>query len=395
MDSPIVNAFALPGGYIYFTRGLLAHLENEAQLAVVMGHEIGHVAARHASQRALEGTFGQLGLIGGAIAGEVFLGQGAGGQILQQGSQAMQLLFLKYGRDDERESDKLGVEYSAMDGYMAGEGAAFFGTLKRLSEKSGQSIPSFLSSHPDPGEREVTITKLAEQWTQQYTMTKTNQDELYKAIDGMVVGDDPRQGYVENNVFLHPTLKFQFPAPNGWALINQPSMVAMVESNQKAIMMLTLEADADTPQAAAAKLGQEEGIQVVNSRADRVNNLPAHWIRARASQQNGGTIDLLAYYISYDGNLYRMLGYAATNDFSQYERSFLTTMRGFRTLTDPKKLSVQPNRLNITQTSKNGSFQTFVPSKLPSQFTPEDLAILNQLQLGSNVTRGTRLKLVN
>src|SRR5690606_24269632 len=142
--------FALPGGYIYVTRGLMAHVQNEAQLAVILGHEVGHVAARHASKRAFQQQLGTIGLIGGAIGGEL-LGL-PGGQILEAGSTITQLMFLSYGRDDERESDLLGVEYAALNHYEAAEGAHFFETLKRISESAGQEIPSFLSSHPDPGE---------------------------------------------------------------------------------------------------------------------------------------------------------------------------------------------------------------------------------------------------
>ncbi|MDX1740539.1 MAG: M48 family metalloprotease, partial [Rhodothermales bacterium] len=145
LDSPVVNAFALPGGYIYLTRGLLAHLKNEAQLAVVLGHEIGHVAGRHASKRALQTQLGQLGLIGGAIVGQELLGL-PGQDILSAGSSIAQLLFLRYGRDDERESDELGVEYAALAGYKAEEAAGFFVTLRRLGEQSGHSIPSFMST---------------------------------------------------------------------------------------------------------------------------------------------------------------------------------------------------------------------------------------------------------
>ncbi|MDZ7693312.1 MAG: M48 family metalloprotease [Balneolaceae bacterium] len=147
LNSPVVNAFALPGGYVYVTRGLLAHLNNEAQLAVVMGHEIGHVAARHASQRAFEQQLGQIALVGGAIAGQELLGL-PGQELLNIGGTATQLLFLKYGRDDERESDRLGVEYAAMENYVAAEGADFFTSLKRISESSGQSMPSFLCNPP-------------------------------------------------------------------------------------------------------------------------------------------------------------------------------------------------------------------------------------------------------
>ena len=204
LDSPVVNAFALPGGYVYVTRGLMANLENEAQLSVVLGHEIGHVAARHASQRAFEQQVGQLALIGGAVAGQELLGI-PGGNILNLGSQAAQLLFLKYSRDDESESDKLGVEYAAKSNYKASEGAKFFGTLRRLSDQSGQSIPTWQSTHPDPSAREQRIPQLAQKWKSEgYEMNKVDSDEYMQQLDNIVFGDNPRQGFTENGVFYHP-----------------------------------------------------------------------------------------------------------------------------------------------------------------------------------------------
>ena len=194
LNSPVVNAFALPGGYVYVTRGLLAHLDNEAQLMVVLGHEIGHVAARHASQRAAEQQFGQLAIIGGAVLGQSFGLDG--GSILQLSGQTAQLLFLSYGRDDERESDALGVEYSAMIGYEAAEGGEFFTSLKRISEKAGFNIPSHLSSHPDPGEREKKIPQLAKEWEAKgYDQSIIDQEEYLKMTDGIMYGENPREGF--------------------------------------------------------------------------------------------------------------------------------------------------------------------------------------------------------
>jgi len=249
LDSPVVNAFALPGGYVYVTRGLLAHLNNEAQLAVVLGHEIGHVAGRHASQRALEMQLGQLGVLGGAVIGQEVLGM-PGAAVLDLGSQAAGLLFLKYGRDDERESDRLGVEYAARLGYQAGEGSGFFNSLERMTEQSGQQIPSFLSSHPDPGEREETIRALAADWATREPMSRVGEAELVDRIDGIVYGDDPRQGFVENGVFLHPTLRFRFPVPTGYRVVNQPMRVVLVAPDQDAVVVLSVEAEAATAAAA-------------------------------------------------------------------------------------------------------------------------------------------------
>src|SRR5688572_6019684 len=177
LDSPIVNAFAVPGGYIYVTRGLLTHLDNEAQLSVVLGHEIAHVAARHSARQALKAQVGQLGLLAGGILGGQVLGDGqAAQQLMNLGAQAMQLLMLKHGRDDEREADSLGVKYAALKGYDVAESAKFFNSLKRIGDKEGLRIPSWLSTHPDPGQREQTVLKLAQQYAHPMAIKTENED---------------------------------------------------------------------------------------------------------------------------------------------------------------------------------------------------------------------------
>ena len=158
LDSPIINAMALPGGYIYVTRGMLAHLNNEDQLATVLAHEIGHVAARHAARQAWQQQIGQGLLLGGAL-----LGQGLGlptQDLMNLGGMAAQLIFLRYSREDELEADKLGVEYSSGAGYDPRETIGLFQTLDRMQEKEGQGMPGFLSTHPDPGERIQRIREL-------------------------------------------------------------------------------------------------------------------------------------------------------------------------------------------------------------------------------------------
>ncbi len=390
LDSPVVNAFALPGGYIYVTRGLLTHLNNEAQLAVVLGHEIGHVAARHASQRAATQTLGQIGLLGAAIGGQVLLGGTVGESILNLGGTAAQLLFLKYGRDDERESDELGVDYSAQAGYMPSEGAAFFHSLKRISDQMG-GIPTFLSTHPDPGEREQTIIRLAQRWEQGATL-EVDQEEYYGLIGGMVLGNDPRQGFVRGGVFYHPTLKFRFPVPSGYQVENQPSQVVMIAPNEQAILLFTIAQGAASPQEAAAKLTAQEGVKVVDSGAATVGGNTAYFVLADAQTQSG-EVRLLSYYVQYGGTVYTFLGYAAKASFSTYQDVFLGSIRGFDRVTDPAILNVQPTRLQVVRAPRTDAFRTFLPASLPDQFTPEDLAILNQVELDTRIERGQELKL--
>ncbi|WP_317128474.1 M48 family metalloprotease [Hymenobacter radiodurans] len=241
VDSPVINAFAVPGGYVYFTRGIMAHFNNEAQFAGVLGHEIGHITARHSAQQQTKATFGQLLLIGGMIASP---------QLAQYGEQAMQglqVLFLKFGRDDERESDRLGVEYSTKIGYDAKQMADFFLTLQREQDKASaaagaEPIPDFLSSHPNPEDRYNTVKQLAAETQQQVGTTNlaVGRDSYLRMIEGLVYGEDPKQGFVENNTFYHPELKFQFSVPTGWKHQNSPQQFQMAAPDGKALMVLTL-----------------------------------------------------------------------------------------------------------------------------------------------------------
>src|SRR5688500_19971184 len=159
VDSPVVNAFAVPGGYVYFTRGIMAHFNNEAEFAGVLGHEIGHIPARHSAKQYSDAQLAQIGLIAGSVISPEFA------QLADVASTGVQLLFLKFGRDAESQSDKLGVEYSTKIGYDAAEMAGFFQTLDRLSSKAGgEEVPTFLSTHPDPADREEKVAKLAADW---------------------------------------------------------------------------------------------------------------------------------------------------------------------------------------------------------------------------------------
>src|SRR5690606_33377105 len=218
LDSPVVNAFAVPGGYVYFTRGILAHFNNEAEFAGVLGHEIGHITARHSVRAQSRQLLFQVGLIAGVVI-EPDLAQFA-----DLGQQAIGLLLLKYSRDHESESDALGVEYSTKISYDAHEMADFFQTLKRLSGEGGETLPTFLSTHPDPADRYDRVHKLATEAQKGINRgsLEVNRNAYLKMIDGIVYGEDPRQGFFEDQMFYHPELKFQFPVPSNWITQNSP-----------------------------------------------------------------------------------------------------------------------------------------------------------------------------
>ncbi|MBO6794296.1 MAG: M48 family metalloprotease [Balneolaceae bacterium] len=392
LNSPVVNAFALPGGYVYVTRGLLSHLDNEAQLMVVLGHEIGHVAARHASQRAADQQFGQLAVIGSAIIGES-LGYD-GGQILQLSGTTAQLLFLRYGRDDERESDQLGVEYSAMEGYEAAEGGKFFTSLKRISEKAGFDIPSHLSSHPDPGEREENIPELAAEWEAQgYEQSIINRTEYMNMIDGLMYGENPREGYVDGNTFYHPELKFQFAVPAGFSVANQPSAVILFNEAQDAIVQFTLDGENPNPKSSVNAFTSQEGINLENQNEIVVNGYPGHTALVNTTTQDGTPVKIQISAVSYDGNLYRFLSYTTSNQFSSYANAFSEVFTSFDAVDDPAVLNVQPARIELQRVRQSGIFSDLIPQNLPMGVDPLDVAILNQVNLDDRIERGAVLKI--
>lgn len=388
LDTPTVNAFALPGGYIYVTRGLLTHLNNEAQLAFVLGHEIGHVLGRHASRQAARAQVGQLGLIGAAILGDV-LRPGLGSNVLEFGGTGAQLLFLRWGRDAEREADRAGVAYASFAGYDAAQGAAFFRSLQRLSEQQGGSLPSFLSTHPDPGQREQAIPALAAQFESENQVLA---ERYLQAIDGLVVGENPREGFVENNVFYHPDLRFRFAVPQGWRLANERQSVTLASANNQAVAQLTLPGQA-TAQAAAQAFRARQGITVTDSRATQVNGLPAVALAGNAQSQ-GGAVSFLAYFIEHEGRAYQFLGYSPSTAFAANQQALDNLMRSFARLTDPQFLNRQPVRLEVFRVNQAAPFSSFLQGRpLPPGMTAQRLAIMNQVELQEQMPVGKLLKL--
>ena len=397
LDSPIINAFALPGGYVYVTRGLMAHLNNEAQLAMVLGHEIGHVAARHSSQQAARQKFTQGLLLGGAVAGQVAFGGNVAENVMGVGGQAAQLLSLSYSRDNERESDRLGVEYAVRAGYDGAEGAAFFESLDRVREQSGQSIPTWQSTHPDPGARQQTIPELAQTWRKKVDepATTINQDAYYGSLKDIVLGKNPRQGFAEDGVFYHPELAFRFSIPSRWTVQNQPRQVALVQPDQSAYMVFTF-AEAETPDAAARKFAGQEGLTVLDRQSTSVNGNDARRLLAEGKTQQGQVVRLLTYFIAYGENVYQFQGATSADRYDAYRPDFEQTMTSFARLTDSEKLNRQPARITIRTADREGGFRSFVDTDaLPSDMTEEDLAIINQLEVDQVVAPGRPLKLPN
>jgi len=390
LDSPVINAFAVPGGYVYFTRGILAHFNNEAEFPGVLGHEIGHITARHSAKQQSNAQLAQVLFIGGMIASESFR------NFAQPINQGMGLLFLKFGRDDESQSDKLGAEYSTKIGYDAHQMANFFGTLKKMREQSGQSIPDFASTHPNPADREkkVHIYANTRQSESDLSTFKTNRDSYLRMIDGITYGEDPRAGFFENNTFYHPDLKFQFPVPNGWQTQNLPSVVQMAPEANDAMMTMTLAANGNLRDI-ASKFVNDNNLSVVEQSSTSVNGYEAYALitsQAANAQTQQPALKIMTYFISYGNNVYQFNGIAEANNFNKYFNTFRNTMKNFNQLTDSEKLNRQPRTLKIVTVKQNSTLRQALESYNAKSADMNDLSLLNGMELGEQVTRGMLIK---
>jgi len=392
VDSPVVNAFAVPGGFVYFTRGIMAHFNNEAEFAGVLGHEIGHITARHSAKQYSNQMLGQVLFIGGLIVSEDFR------NFADIANTGMGLLFLKFGRDNESESDMLGVDYSSQIGYDASEMADFFNTLKRMKDDSGQSTPTFLSTHPDPADRYNKVKQMAnaKQTANPNQQYKINRDSYLKMIDGIVYGEDPRQGYVENNVFYHPELLFQFPIPQSWRVNNMPIQVQMTPEDGKAMMTMDLAAGTDL-NTAANEVIQKNELNVIDKSNVNVNGLSAIAMISEqtADAANGAespTLRILTYLIKYDRKIYKFHGLSNKADFNRYFSDFQRTMKNFKKLTDQSKINKKPTVIKIVTAKKNGNLQSVLSSYNMKADAYNELSLLNGMQLSDQVKAGTLIK---
>lgn len=390
LDDPVVNAFALPGGFVYITRGILAYMNSEAALAGVVGHEIGHVTARHGVQRYTQQALLGVGLGLGSVLSETFADYaGLAGQ-------AAGLLLLKYGRDDERQSDRLGVEYATALGYDTVEMAEFFHTLDRLRPADGSSLPSWMSTHPDPGERWNTVRELTRQEQSPGGRYDTGRERYLRTIDGLVFGTDPRQGYFRGDLFVHPQLRFSFPTPRGWQRRNAPTQVVMVEPNQAGAVIFTA-AQGESPGAAAAAFTGQEGMTVLsrtnvsvagNSGVRTVVRMPAE----------GGSQVVVSTFFGYGGGQWVFHGLTAEGTGAVSQAVLTAPADGFAALSDPALIDVDPVRIDVIEAPRAGSFrQVAAGYAIPENELIDDLtglAILNGVELDTPIEQGRLLKVL-
>lgn len=377
VDDPTPNAFALPGGPIFVTRGMMNLMSTEAQLASVLGHEIGHVTARHHVTSISRQQIAQLGLgIGGLIIP----------QVQQLGSLAgagLQLLFLSHGRDAERQADDLGFQYALAQGFDVREMGIVFQSLQRLGDENQQSaVPSWLMTHPAPADRVAAVEARLAAMPTPASALRIGRQPYLEQLDGLVYGENPRNGFFRNNQFLHPDLRFQITFPGQWQTQNLSQAVMAMSPQQNAIIQLTL-AQGSSPEAAAQQFFNQQGLAVGQTGRQTINGLSAV-LGSFQAQTEQGVLQGLVMFVSHGGQVYQLLGYTPANAYASYDQAFQQAFRSFAPVTDPQLLNVQPNRVSIVRTTETMTLTQF-NQRYPSAIDLNELAVLNQLSGGSEV----------
>lgn len=367
-----VNAFALPGGFIYVTRGLMTSINDEAELATVVGHEIGHVTNRHSVQQISKAQLAQLGLgLGSILSSDV-------ARMAGLASQGLSILFLKYSRDAENQADQAGFRYALNENYDVREMANVFATLDRISQTSGGGrLPEWLATHPNPGTRIENTQARLDTLSRSLSNTIVNREGYLQHVANMTYGEDPRQGFFENGTFYHPNLRFQMAFPQGWKTENGAAAVVAQSPEQDAIIQLALAGKA-SPQEAARQFLSQQGVQPGNTSTASINGLPAAsgYFSAQTEQ---GTIQGLVAFIAYNGVTYGILGYTPQGKLSNYDAAFRQTIGSFSELRNQAALSVKPAKVELVKLPREMTLEQF-NQQYPSSIPLEELAIINELE---------------
>ena len=390
IDDPSVNAFAMPGGYIYITRGILAHLNSEAQLAGVLGHEIGHVTARHTARQITGQQVAGIGLLVGSIVSPAFARYGGVAQ------QALGLMFLGYSRDHETEADDLGVQYMTRAGWDPREMPATYHMLKRVGDRTGARLPTFMSTHPDPGDREARTRTLAQSAVTGRTGLVVNASPYLDHIDSLVFGPDPRHGYFVNSQYFNPDLKLQLILPPGWTYHDSRSaLIAVAPDEHSGLQISGADGKDQTPSGHVSALLAKGEISEPEGAAETIGGHAAWVGRLTANSKGGPGGRVLAAFVQWSPDL--MLEILGSGGVTE-ESLILSSVRSLRDLTDPRALARKPDRLKVMRAPAAGVFSALVPILIPPPGAQgiglEETAILNNLISTEPVAAGHVLKVV-
>ena len=397
LNSSVDNAFAVPGGYVYITRQLVNLMNNEAELAGVMGHEVGHVAARHSARRQAASQRNQLlGMLGQVLAGAV-LGNTGLGQLGQQlAGTATQLATLRYSRNQELEADQLGVRYLAGAGYDTRAMATVLQSLAAQNSLDAQlqgrdaTIPEWASTHPDPAGRVQNALQLA---NAAGTGGVTNRDTFLSRIDGLIYGDDPEQGVIEGHSFIHPDFRLAFTAPQGFYMINGVRAVSITGDAGRAQLSTgpyNNNLSSYVGSVFQALGGEQATIQPQSIQQTTVNGLPAAYGVARVNngQQN---VDVVVF--AYEFSNSQAFHFAAITPAGQ-SGVFNPMFQSMRRLSAAEASAVVPRRIDVVTAGSGDSIATLSRRMAFSDAQEQRFRVLNGLFGNEQVVPGQKYKVV-
>ena len=384
VDDPVVNAFALPGGHVYVTRGLMTHLTSEAQLAAVLGHEIGHVTARHSVTQMSKQRLAQIGVLAGALISPTLAGVAAHG---------LDVLFLRYSRDDERQADDLGLRYMYAQGYDPREMPRVFEVLHRVSEgQGGQRIPEWQSTHPSEEERIRATSAAVARLGNDFRGRVVSREEYLRSLDHVAFGQNPREGYFLGSTFVQPALAAEIRFPEGWKTANGRSSVEAVAPQQDAVVVMTLSGETSWRKA-ARDFFLHESMESGETLATEVNGLPGVVRTFGLADTDAGDLQGVAGFIEYGGRVYQILGITRAQDWQLYQEALTAAVESFRPETDRRLLDVQPKRLEIVTLPDAMTLEEF-SRRYPSTVDLNTLGIINQADANTRFAAGDEVKRV-
>ncbi|MBW2244212.1 MAG: M48 family metalloprotease [Deltaproteobacteria bacterium] len=389
-DSEEPNAFALPGGHVYVTRGLLALINSEDELAGVIGHEIGHVTARHSAKQVGAAVLTAPVTLASAIVG---LAVGLVSPLLRDVVEGTGQLFTKglvlapFGRVQENRADEIGQTLASLAGYDPAGLPRFLHTLGRDIERMGvdESHFHFLNDHPMTEDRVAKTRERAETLTRgEGTPLAATAAELFAKLDGLLVGADPAQGVFRKSLFLHPGLDLAIDFPEGWETVNTADAAGAVNPEKDAVVALRLVAE-DTTLDAALQNAVKEQKGVVFERS-KIRGLPA----ARTRHVSGGqTADITL--IGFRGDVFAIVGQSSKKDAKGYEAIFEKTGRSFRALRKSERESIRESRLRV-RSARSQETATSLATRTGSTWSAKELAVANGVEFDAHFSRGQAVK---
>ncbi|PKP97711.1 MAG: peptidase M48 Ste24p [Alphaproteobacteria bacterium HGW-Alphaproteobacteria-13] len=388
LNSPVNNAFAIPGGYVYVTRQLMALMNDEAELAGVLGHEVGHVAAQHSKKRqsaaqrnAILGVLGAV--LGGAIGDSGGLLGGLGGLLQNNAMQIAQYATLGFSRSQELQADQLGVQYLKSAGYDPLALSTMLASLAnqtvleaRLAGGDARSVPEWASTHPDPASRVRNAQTLASKVGG--SGGTRGADAFLASVNGVLYGDDPAQGVVEGRQFLHPDLKLRFEVPSGYGMQNGTSAVSISGSGGQA-------------QFSTGPYSGNNSASPANIQRTTVNGIPASYSVTRANTQSGAVdVTVFAYEFS-KSSAFHFVALTKAGGAGVFNPMFNSVRR----LTNAEAAAIRPRRVDVVTVKSGDTVASLARRMAYTDYQAERFQVLNRLAADSRLTPGQKVKIVS